>query len=277
MKQFLILLVCFAAYASCKNFPGSGSSVHMYEDFYELCSDDRFEYNGFKVNSFVTVRGYVELHPIGDYALSEAVNYYRLFNDTEADQLEEIRDSYHFSLIRMYGKHYFNNPNYENVENLMYKQVSDHQANLTSFRGKGKNAFVADVVLGLQNKVMEQAKNLTLILHTFKSETPAPEKDSIGHLDHHLVALRHLSNTTIVFPKEDAADLFKKLIYKSDRFEPIRRSKLFNEWKEDSGKLFFNMHVPFEQNDSMYVNKTRPCVVAKDLPKFFQLKGQIGN
>ena len=81
--------------------------------------------------------------------------------------------------------------------------------------------------------------------------------------------------TKMAFSNEKATDLYHKRIYKFDRFEPRKNSKLFNNWREDYGDLQFDVHIPFEQQNSRFVNKTRPCVQAKELPLFYQLKGKI--
>lgn len=70
-------------------------------------------------------------------------------------------------------------------------------------------------------------------------------------------------------------DLYQKGVYQFDRFEPMKSSQLFNKsWRNDSGMMHYKLQVPFEQHDSNWVNKTRPCVPAKQLPAFYQLKGK---
>ena len=276
MKQFLCLslLVCFASYASCGHFNSYRSSVHYHNDLYALCADDEFEYDGLKINSFLTVHQELGLTEIGDYALEESIDFHRLFNETEAKQLDEIRDAYHHGLIELYGENYFNDPHYK-LENVMYQKLSALQKNLTSFKGKGENPFVADLALGFHNGKMEEARNLTLTLNPYKSDKPTPEKELVKQIGNFYLHLLARQNLTLALPKNNMADFYNKRIYKFDRFEPVKKSKLFNQWKEDSGKMYFDLHVPFQNQDSDYLNKTKPCVGAKALPLFYQLKGKI--
>ena len=276
MKQFLFLslLVCFAAFANCDYFSSSRLHFNMHKDFYAICPEDQFFCNGLQVNSFLKVHGELGLDPIGDYALNDEVDYHRMFNKIEADQVDEIRRAYHQSLVELYGKDYLNNPR---LWFVMYERLSALQANLTSFQEKGKNLFLSYSILGMQNKVMEKAKNLSLVLNSLKSDTPTLEKSYLKMFDdHYITKYKFWENITVAFSNVMAADIVKKLVYKFDRFEPTKGSKIINDWKKDSGNLYFDIHIPFEERRSEYINKTIPCVQAKELPVFFQLKGKIG-
>ena len=282
MKQSLLLALLVCLTVSLRAHARSmGFSSDLSKDFYELCSGDQFEYNGLKLNSFVKMHGDHRLRPIGDYALEESVDYYRLFHSAEADRLEEIRSVYHRNLVEMYGQHYLND---DKFENSMPRKFAVSQANLMSFHGKGKNPLLSDQVLGLEGRKMEKAKNLSLALNAHKMDRP--DQDGVLGFDQlldlfetQLTPFKNFfrQNLTMAFSNDKPADIFKKRIYKFDRFVPVRQSKLIDEWREDSGRLFFDMHIPFEQRDFHYVNKTRPCVEAKELPLFFQLKGKINH
>ena len=275
---FLSLLVCFTA---CENPSGTGfRSIgyrsYYYKNFSELCPSDEFEYNGLKVNSFFSILGFQEFIPIGEiYALEDSVNYHRLFNESDADQLEEIKSSYIQRLIEMYGQHYLNDPLYK--EPWMYQIFSALQANLTSFRGKGKNPLVADVALGMHSRKMEKAKNFSLVLDTYKKDGPVPGEDVLELLLKMLKDLKRIigdKNTTMVFPIDETDEIFNKRIYQFDRY--VSKSS-FKNWSSYFGELYFYMHIPFTQHDSKWVNKSRPCVQAKELPKFYQLKGKVDH
>lgn len=73
---------------------------------------------------------------------------------------------------------------------------------------------------------------------------------------------------------EKIAQVYKKGIYKFDRFEPIKSHRFIKPWKKSSAYVNFTLHLPFEQHGLRFVNKTRPCVPAKQLPVFYQLKGR---
>lgn len=268
MKQFLFLslLLCFTAFAS-----GSSSYSHDFEELYEICSDDQFEYNGWQVNSFRLVHVNLTLPLAGKFALDETVDYYQLFNETEADELDWIRMNYHHLLIELYGSRYLNNP----VNDLMHQKFASLQTNLTRFLGKSNNPSVADRILIFQSKQIEEAKNLLKILNTHKKEVLVPEIMNQGHFDFHLILLKaYDENSTNAFLKDKSSDIYQKRIYQFERFVPKRASRMFHEWRKDSGELLSNVYFPFEQRNSKFVDAARPCVTAKELPLFFQLKGK---
>lgn len=268
---FLSLLVCFAAYASSS----ASFRSDLDEGLYELCPDDQFEYSGFKVNSFRKIHGNLSLSPIGVYALEELVNYYRLFDESDADQLEEIRSTYHRRLIEMYSRRYLNDPFYS-LENLMKQKLAILQKNLTNFKGQGKDLFVSARIISLQSRKIEGAKNLTVILNAHKNKVLVPEIIDLKHFDFYMHFMRTIfdTNSTMAFRKEETAAIYSKRIYQFERFKPIRSSKLFYNWRKDYGELLSNIYIPFQQRDSRFVNKTRDCVQAKELPMFFKLKGK---
>ena len=276
MRQllFLGLLACFVAYASCEGF----SLVWNLNDFYELCPGDEFDYNGLNVNSFVRSRGEFYLDSIRTYALEEdSKDYYELFNELDAKQLEEIKSTYHRHLVEMYGKEYLNDPHY-NLENLMYQRFTAIQKNLTTFKGKakGSNPFKANQLLSLQNQTVEEAKKLSVVLNSSKSDKPVPKFFNLAVLYLHLCSLKGNSdeNTTMAFLLDEANIIPDKRVYTFNHYEPRRAS---NDWRRDWGEVHFNMHIPFEQHHSKWVNKTRPCVEAKELPPFYKLKGKVYN
>ena len=272
MKQFWFssLLICFTAYASC-----SSTFSHNFEDLYELCEKDQFEYGGFKVNSFRTLQGNLTLPTMGTFALEDLVNYHRLFNETEADQLDAIRSIYHRHLVELYGQHYLNNPAYD-YDNLMHQKFTALQAKLTSFKGKGKNVFVADEVIRLQSQKMEAAKNLTKTLNIHKDDVLVPEIIHPQHFDFALSLMKgdYDEDSTMAFKNEKTTDVYKRPLYNFERFVPRRASKLFYDWRKDSGNLLSNIYIPFEQHKSKFVNASRPCVRGDQLPLFFELKGK---
>ena len=208
------------------------------------------------------------------YALEKSVNYHRLFNEPEANQLDEIRIAYHRGLIELYGKDYFNDPHYK-LKNVMHQKFSALQTNLTSFKGKGKNPFVADMTIEQQSKKMEDAKKLTLILNAYKSDMPVPVDDLLNNIQVILKFGILGKNVTTPFLNEEFSILEKK-VYEFDRFTPLIIPRLADDWRKTFGKMSFVLHVPYEQHDSKYINKTRPCVQAKELPSFYTMKGKIG-
>ena len=282
MKQFLVLslFVCCAAF-----FEAHARSIGLSLDgggFYKICSGDEFDYNGLTINSFRKIKGHMESYPIGKFALEET-DYYKLFDKKEASQLEEIRSTYHHHLIELYSQSYLNDPNYK-LTNVMYQKFSALQRNLTSFRGNGKNPVVADKILKTQNKQIELGKSLTISLNNHKSDIPdiyglLGLAELLDLLKPHLYYLRlpFPGDAKMAFPNESDFDIIKKHIYKFDRFVPIRKSRLFNEWKEDFGDLQFNLIFPFEQKHSQYLNDTVPCAKTKDLPLFFLLQDRVEN
>lgn len=284
MQQFLFLslLVCLVEVSFGAHTRSMGFSSDLREDFYELCSEDQFEYNGIKINSFHKVHGEQTLRPIGEYALEETVNYHRLFKRAEADQLEEIRSTYHRNLAEMYSSNYLNDQLYK-LGDSMPQRFATLQANLNTFRGKGRNSPAADKVLSVESQKIEEAKNLSLALNAHKNDKPdlggvLGYGQLVDLFETHLSPLRKSQKSIkMAFFKEKAADIYKKRIYKFNRFETIRRSRLFNEWRRDFGRILFDLHIPFEQNDSRHVNKTRPCVAAKELSLFFRQKGEIAH
>ena len=278
---FLSLLACFTACA-CNDdaffgtgFRSIGYRSRYYKELYELCPGDEFEYNDLKVNSLFRVQGYQEFKPAGVYAL-DPIDYHQLFNESDADQLEEIRSNYHQRIRQLYGQEYLNDPVYK--EKLMYQKITVLQTNLTSFREKGKNPFVGQVIVDRADQKMEKARNFSLVLDTYKNDGPVPGESVLSYL---VDALRNLKrvigdeNTTMAFSSDDMDDLFNKRIYKFDNFRPINDSRVFKSWKEHYGELSFHMHIPFEQHDSKWANKSLPCVPVKELPKFYQLKGKV--
>ena len=278
---FLSLFVAFAAYASGygEGFRSIGFHSAYTKDFYELCPGDEFKYKDKLVNSFFTMRGDQETILIGDYALEDSVNYHRLFNSSHADQLEAIRKNYHDRLIEMWGKDYLNNPSYK--ENVMLEKLNRLHTNLTSFKGKGKNPFLGDTILGMQSRQIDAARNFSSVLHTFKTaKNPTPDETVLRifekQLKYTMMAIGD-KNTTMVLWEEDTVDIFTKDIYQFNHWEAIKSSKILYNWRKDYGKVHFDMHLPFAQNGSKWVNKTRPCVPAKKLPEFYRLKGKVNH
>lgn len=268
---FLSLLVCSVICAS-----GSASfRSDMDEGLYELCPDDQFDYAGLKVNSFRKIHGNLSLFPIGTYALEEAVNYFRMFDESDADQLQEIRSHYHRRLIELYSRQYLNDPLYS-LDNVMNRKIAALQANLTSFMGKGNDLFLSASILRVQRQKMEEARNLTVLLNIHKNERLVPEIIDLKHFDFYMHFMRTIGdrNSTMAFRKEDTAAIYSKRIYKFESFKPTRSSSLFYNWRKSSGDLLSSIYIPFEQRDSKFVIKTRACVHAKELPIFFRLKGK---
>ena len=276
---FLSLLVGFAAYARglSDDFRALAVSSTYFQDFYELCPGDEFKYQKKIVNSFFTVRVYQETNQIGEYALEASVNYHSLFNSSDADQLEAIRKDYHGRLIELFGPDYLND--LSNKKNVIYQKLDSLRSNLTSFKGKGKNPL-ADRILGEQNRKIEAARNLSSVLFAFKT-AKSPNVEDLqelfaSHLNSVLGTIGD-ENTTMVLSKEKIVDIITKGIYQFNHYELIKFSKLFNTWRKDSGKVYYDMHLPFEQHGSKWVVKDRPCVKAKDLPDFYQLKGKVNH
>lgn len=285
MKQFLFfaLLACFTAHSSCSSeFRSFRILFYYYRDFNELCPNDQFDYEWQTVNSEFAVRVERQLYYAGDYAL-EDVNYQDLFNKTDADQLEEIRSAYHKRLMLLYGPNYLNYKSYS-LKELVYNYFTTLRANLTSFKGKGKNPNMTDVILDRQISQIEKAKNISRLLNTYKIDTPVIPKSDLETIQNSLESLeKDVKNsgfskfTAIIFSPRKIGDLFKS-IYKFDGFVPERNANAFKyNWKKDTGQLRYTLHVPFHQYDSKWLNKSRPCVQAKDLPDFYQLKGKIND
>lgn len=82
--------------------------------------------------------------------------------------------------------------------------------------------------------------------------------------------------TTMVISPEKIADVLKS-IYKFGGFFPERASGIGFKWREQTGELLFILEVPFEHHKSKWLVKDKPCVHAKDLPKFYQLKGKVNH
>ena len=275
MRQllFLSLLACFVALTSCKGF---GLDSIWEDDLYELCPGDEFDYNGLKVNSFLEMRGTYTLYPIGYYAISLwSRTPYKLFDEQEAKQILEIKDTYNRHLVEMYEEKLVNDPHF-NLENEMNPKFTAFQTNLTSFKGKSKDG---DWLLDLLVERIEGAKELCKLLTSSKSDKPVPEFFTWGA---YTLLLRHLKrtsdkNATMVFLNEKVETIYNNQIYKFGHYEKIRDSKLSNDWSLDYGRVNFRMPFPVQQHDSKYVNKTRPCVEAKKLPPFYRLKGKVDN
>lgn len=276
-----LLLACVTACA-CEDGIGTGFCSYAFisdlrEEFYELCPGDEFEYNGFRVNAVFKELAYLELIPIIKYALDPA-DYRQLFDKSDADQLNEIQSNYHQLLLELFGKEYLNGPLYK--EKLMCQKITSLQTNLTSFRGKGKN-LLGETILGVHEQRMEKAKNFSLILDDYKNDGPEhPGKRTLGAAIRQLSSLKARiddANTTMVFSADEIANIFKKRVYKFDRFKPINTSKTPKYWKYYYGKLHWDLDIPMQQHHSKWVNKTRPCLPARELPKFYQLKGKLDH
>lgn len=271
------ITVCAFAYDYGTGFSGVGYSWHSFEDFYELCPGDEFEHNDLKVNALFPIQGLLDLIPIINYALDPA-DYHRLFKKPDADQLDEIRSNYHQQLLELFGLDYLNDPLYR--EKMMYQKFKALQTNLTSFCEKGKNPLMSKVILEMQTRKIEKAKNFSLILDTCKNDGPVPGETVLAALNKVLSYLKKEisdANATIVFSADEIADIFNKRVYKFDHFKPKNIAKTPKYWEDYYGRLYFTMHIPIEQRDSKWVNKTRPCVPAKELPKFYQLKGKLNQ
>ena len=273
MRQllFLSLLACFVALTSCE-----GSSLHSSwkDDFYELCPGDEFDYNGLKVNSFLEVQGTFDSKRMGWHAIevdSRTLHY--LFNEQEAKKILEIQSTYHRQLVEMYEEKYMNDPRY-NLVNEMNPKFTAMQTNLTSLKGKSKDG---DWFLNRLVGRIERAKELCKLLTSCKSDKPLPDFFNWAVFVLHLNYVKGSSdeNTTMAFLNEKVGTIYNdKRIYKFDHYQKIRASRLFNDWKKDYGIVHFRIPFPFQQHDSRYVNKTRPCVEAKKLPPFYRLKGK---
>lgn len=174
---FLSILLCFT-YASCQDdgcgegFVTIGFDTQLAEDFNELCLDDRFDYESHHVNSVLTMYAQLDTYKIGDYALDDSVNYRQLFNASDAEQLEAIRDAYHQRLQELFGSHYLNDPSYKN--NSLYPKFGALRTQVISFWGKGKSPFVSDQILGKQINKIEKAQNFTEVLHAFRTHRTPP-------------------------------------------------------------------------------------------------------
>ena len=271
---FLSLLVGLAAYESGdrKYFTTIGFGQNNPEPFLDICPDDQFEYKNKLVNSFFTITGFQQTHEIDKYALEDSVNYHRLFNSPQADQLEAIRKDYHNRLIELFGSEYLNDPS--NKKNVIYQKLDSLRTNLTSFKGKGKNPL-ADTILDEQSRKIEAARNLSSVLYAFRTAKSPNSEDVQEVFAQHLeVVLEKIGkNARMVLSKENIAETITMGIYQFNRYKAIKHSKLFNNWRKDSGMIHYYMHIPFEQQGST----SGACVKAKDLPDFYQFKGKVNH
>ena len=123
---------------------------------------------------------------------------------------------------------------------------------------------------------MEAARNLSSVLFAFKTaRSPDPEDVQYVFAQHLEVVLTDLSdeNATMVLSEEKNVEIITKGIYQFNRYKAIKFSKLFNTWRKDRSQVYYYMHLPFEQHGP----KSGPCVEAKDLPEFYQLKGKVNQ
>lgn len=274
MRQllFLSLLACFVAFT---NGEGSSLQSEWEDDLYELCPGDEFDYKGLTVNSFLEMRGTYKSDEIGWYAIEvDSIELHHLFNEQEAKKILEIQSTYHRQLVEMFEEKYMNDPRYD-LENEMNPKFTAMQTNLTSLKG---NPNGGDALLNRLIRKIEGAKELCKLLASSKSDQPQ-RLVSWGLLVLHLAYVKRTSdeNTTMAFLNEKVETIFDKQIHQFDHYQKIRNSKLFDDWTKDYGIVHFRMPLPVQQHNSRYVNKTRPCVEAKKLPPFYQLKGKVDH
>ena len=230
-----------------------------------ICNEDTFQYHNQTVNSFHRIELSNRLPRIGNYAADELLNFYDYFESRLAERLESNKKAYNSRLIELYSEGLLNSPQFTFENHTTANGLFAVLRAMRTFQVSGDQSegqVKLNETIGRIEKGWLLAKHLMQYKRDFLQKTILSVEKFLKIIG----ALKADKYETMVFQNEQISEIYRKGIFRFDKFQLHRHSALFFDWKS-IGEMFYSTYLPF--TSSRYVNDSS-CQKAKDLPVFFR-------
>lgn len=176
---------------------------------------------------------------IGDYAVDELLNFYDHFETHLAQRLEDNKKAYNSKLIDLYSERFLNSPqfnyqNYTTANGLFAVLRAMKTFRLTGDQSEGQ------VKLNESIARIEKGWLLTKQLMQYRRDFLQDEILSIQKFQKIVRALKTDKFGTMIFQDELISEIYRKGIFRFDRFQLHRHSTLFFDWRS-TGEMFYSI------------------------------------